>query len=370
MFNLNSQFFYDTFNKVYTESGDKPYIFKTSYGLSMLGTAVSEVERCVIGAGITPSTFIGIRICEEDTFYLRDADSELMYECARGDLSNYYENNWAKDIFHLIGRLTKSVNINGAKILIGKSCDHWEFSHYSAAVALGFSHIFCKNLQPAELLPLILPEGASFAESAGALMSLSAVENRCMLIENRHLVYFPFPIGEFKIVIAVVSDKPFKNPDFKKVLENIKELKFGTDFLQFSQITKQEIELYREQPDYLYALFARNEMERLALAAACLKQGDLARFGEILTQSAEELLKAVGKPAEKVKKMFEISAALSAGCGIYRNKGIFAIVRNGEVDQFVDMVGHLYEKKAGTKPEFYICSSSESCAVTNFEDKN
>lgn len=354
---MTGEVFSDNFQKVYAGKNEKPYIFKAAYGLLMLGEAISEVERRVIGIGITPDTLIGIRLCREDIFYLRELDSEVMYECRRTELGVYRENNWAKDIFHLIGRLTKSINAAGAQILFYKEGKKEEFESYSAAAAIGFSDIFCKSLNPAALLGVILPDNINFADNAKELISLEAAKDRFAFVENQIPIYLPASLSGYKIIIVLTGEKPFKNPDFKRVLDRMKETGRG-EVSSFSHISRDEIGLYRDLPEYYLALFARNESERITAGAEALKRGDINLFGDIVKQSGKEYLAAAGKSSSNIELLFEFASEISYVCGIYKNRGVFAVVADGEVDKFVAGVGEMYEKKAGSKPEFYICADS------------
>lgn len=332
---MNGDTFYETFYKVYGESDDRLHVFKLAHSMLVLGEAAASEGRRVIGLGITPDTFIGIRLCSDGSFYLRETDSEIMYDCEKNKLFAYRENDWAKNLFHILGRLCGSINISGAQVLFHKECGA-DFANYAAAVCYGFSKIFCSDITAAEILSMILPGNADFAENARQLLSLDSQKGRFSLIENRVPVYIFPGMDDYMTVLALTGEKAFADP-IKRA-----EQSGMTD----------EIKAFEEE-----------ENRRVTVGAALLKKGDTEGFGRIVKKSAEEYLELAQKHSEKVKMLFKCAAALSDICGIYENRGIFSFVHKDVVDEFVDTLGAEYEKKAGTKPEFYICAPSASETV-------
>ena len=359
---MTGQSFYENFKKFYPKNEGEIYIFKTAYGLIMLGEAISEAERRVIGAGITPDTYIGIRLLEEDMFYIRYTDSEMVYECAYENLGAYHEKNPAAKIFRLLDRITKNINVRGAEILFMPDCDNGELSGYSEAAVIGFSNIFCQNQQPGDLLESIIPNNTDFSQNARRLISICAKENTFSLIENRTPVFFSIPsLSGYKIIITLTGEKPFKRPEFDKITKDLKDE--IVDFSTFENFADKEEISGSDLPEYRYAAFLKAEAARIASGAICLKNGDLAGFGKLVKESASEYISAVGKEAKNVELLFKIAAPKTVACGIFKERGIYSIVPNAEVDNFVKSVGTLYEKKAGRSPEFYICASSFSGEV-------
>ena len=358
---MTGQDFNEIFKKVYPKNEGEVYIFKTAYGLIMLGEAVAESERRVIGTGITPDTYIGIRLLEEDVFYIRDSESDMVYDCAYEDLGAYNEKNPASKIFQLLNRITKSINVKGAEILFMRGCGYSEMNGYSEACAIGFSNIFCKNQQPGELLDLILANNSDFSQNAKGLISINAKENMCALIENRTPMFLPLPLSGYKTVIALTGDKPFKRPEFSKIIKNLKkEMGSFSNFESFFDNAKLTA---GDLPEYKCAAFLSSEASRITSGAAFLKSGNLAGFGELVKQSAVEYMSLIGKEAKNTELLFQIASPNTTVCGIYKERGIYAIIADTDVDNFINKVGSLYEKKAGKKPEFYICASSFSGEV-------
>lgn len=312
--------FRETFSKVYGESSEKIYIFKIAYGMIMLGEAVSESVGRIIGTGIAPDTFIGVRFCKENCFYLRETDSEFMYECKTENLLEYSDKDWAKDIFRLIGHICLGKNINGAQVLLHKECGT-DFAAYDTAVCYAFSNIL--NLLPDEWVRVI--NNINFAKSAKNLISLSSCVKGFWLVENQNPVYILHELPETKIVLAFCG----KQKEF---------------------IAEDES-------------FIKNEEIRIIDGVAALKRGDLCEFGKKVKESAKEYFDNISKNAENLKIMFDISKSYSDVCGIYEKRGIFTFVKDGKVDEFIEKVEEEYKKKSGEKPEFYICaqSTTEQC---------
>lgn len=322
---LTAETFNETFLKIYGKNSENLHIFKIAHGMTLLGDAAAEQIHRIIGIGIAPDTFIGIRFCEDDCFYLRETDSEIMYECKKSNLSEYNDMDWAANIFHLIGHFILSINISGAQILFHKECGA-EFADYAVAVCYGFSNIFCKNLSLGELLGIVLPHSADFSENAKKLISFSSSKKGFLFVENLHPFYL-LPMMEDKKIILILIGKRC-----------------------FGKIEEKE-----------YKDFVDNEIRRILNGGEALKKGDLSAFGKNVKESAQEYLTKAKGDTEKIEILFSTVSQFSDICGLYKKDGIFAFVNDNCVDEFVNKVSEEYEKKAGEKPEFYICAPSVTC---------
>lgn len=353
---------FDIFSKLYPKNKEVPCVFKIPYGIALLGGETAETEHCLFGINITPDCYIGIRFCTGGVFYIRSTDSNIMYECSRKGLAEYNENNWAKEIFHILSRMNGSINADGAEILFHSECNRAEFRRYPELTAYAFAEIFYGGLKSADALSFISSKKNGYKEKALRLMSVNSEKNKIYYIENGVLIPAEFVFDGYKTVLISAGNKFVKQIDFERLLENVRNTR--REFTgSFSNIDRKEAQKYKSMTEYPYIKFAINERERIFELERSIKKGDIIAMGEIIKESAGEYFNLLGKDGTAACRLFDIAENAADVCGIYDKYGIYAILPDGETDSFINNVGKECERKTGLIPEFYVCETSFGGAV-------
>lgn len=337
----------NNFEKVYSKKDTSPFIFKGAYPVILMGEHNPEDSQTVLGIGVKPDTYIGVRLCD-DNFYISDIKERVVYQCKREELPYYKENKWAGELFLIISKMIKDTEIEGAEILFCAEGRNEEIESYKSVLCYAFSKITGKYFYDKELLNFILPNDCNFVENSRMLFSLNSEKDKVMFADDASFGYIaPIP-SEYKILLILTDEKPFKGIDLARKKE--KEEDFVID----------EYTIYKDLEDYSAFEFSKREKTRTEWGIKALKKGDLREFGNMLKASAEEYLAELNKKNSKVGTLFFTVSLLTEICGIYKNKGVFAFVQEERVDTFVENIGNIYEKKVGKKPNFYICETSDT----------
>lgn len=346
---MNGESLRENFIKVYRENDAPVYVFKAAHGFSM--TRETEINRCMLGMGIAPDTYMGVRLCEKDMFYVRYADSEMQYECHRSKLAEYNDSERAKPVFRSLAKLVMNKPVSGAQIYFCCECE--DFSEYTAVLVYGFSTLLGIDASEERLLTFLYPEKYSYTKNARALITLSSAENRCEMIEESGIILFSLPMKGCKIIICKLDEKSLKPIDYNKIIQNI----------ETESLTQEEILAFKDTEEYEKLNFAINERKRFKELKEALENGRFADFSHIIKRSSLEYLLLTKKNGRNLKMLFDIAYESAIICGIYEGCGIYAFVEEDRVDKFIKSVGIAYENKIGKKPFFYVCASSETKKV-------
>lgn len=341
--------FLNNFEKVFPKKDDKPFIFKAAYPVILMGEYNLSEKQKVLGIGIKPDTYIGVRLRNDDNFYIRDISDVVVYQCVREELSYYKENEWAGELFSILSKMIKNTDISGAEILFYAEPKNKEIESYKASLCYAFFKITGEKFKNKELLNFMLPNDCTFSENAKALISLNSAKNKVLLVENATPQYIHTIDTKYKIILILTEEKPFKGIEFPKIkAEDDKDIIFD------------EYTIYKDLEDYSVMEFSKREQTRTDWAILALKKNNLREFGAMVKASAEEYLAESNKKNSKVGTLFFTASILTEVCGLYKNRGVFAFVMEEKIDSFVEKVGKIYEKKAGKKPNFYICETTDT----------
>ena len=101
------------------------------------------------------------------------------------------------------------------------------------------------------------------------------------------------------------------------------------------------------------------ENQRTIEAVAALKKNDIARFGELMNQSHISLRDDYEVSCEEIDVLVDLAWQVPGVYGSRITGGGFggctvSIVKNEDVDLFIDRVGSAYKEKTGNTAEFYV----------------
>lgn len=161
------------------------------------------------------------------------------------------------------------------------------------------------------------------------------------------------------------SDYNTRRLESEKAFELLQPV-FAVDYL--SEITVADLEKVKNilQNDVLYrrAKHVITENNRTHNAFAALKNNDLVTFGKLLNESHLSLRdnyevtgKALDTLAENAWKQKGVYGARMTGAGF--GGAAIALVKNDDIDAFIDKVGIAYKEEMGYEADFYIANIGE-----------
>lgn len=306
------------FNKVYGENDMPVYVFKAAHGFNMMSFLCDKA----IGTGIAPDTYMAVRYCDEEVFYIRFADSEIQYECKRNSLGEYTAKDRAKAVFGTMAAFIKNSKVKGGQIYFYSECDGFE--EYCAVSAFGWGTLIGLKTTGEELFKYIYPETMNFEDNAKNIITISSAENICEAVEEGNISYYSLPFVNCRIIVAKTEAVKCNISDLKK------------------------------------AELIDNEKERFYRIKEALKNGKYSDFGHEIRRSSREFLSIISKKEIKLQTLFEAAADEAIICGIYERSGIYAIVEDAVTDKFIEKVGNICERKIGIRPDFYVCGFSST----------
>ena len=134
-------------------------------------------------------------------------------------------------------------------------------------------------------------------------------------------------------------------------IQTLDYLAYNLD-LKGKKIIITKINTRRKRPDFP-EIYNEHEKERVTKATACLECGYTDQLGLLMQDASQDMLKR--HPDNKAEQLLDIILDYSPSVRILPDySGAVAFVNNNDVDNFIMLVGDKYEKKAGTRPAFYI----------------
>jgi galactokinase len=130
-------------------------------------------------------------------------------------------------------------------------------------------------------------------------------------------------------------------------------------------VTSQQLEVHRrELPEVVYRRCRHvvTENERVLDAASALKQGDVAKFGQLMNQSHQSLRDDFEVSCAELDLMVGLARKVEGVFGARMTGGGFGgctvnLVRHDKTDEFQNTVAAGYREATGLTPEIYICKA-------------
>ncbi len=341
--------FLDTFKKVYGGEEENIHGFFLPQGVEFLGGVTGEYLKKAIGVGLSPGTYAGIRICEDNIFKLRKIDSEILYSCHKDNLGEYRDDEWAEEIFKQIDKLLGVINVKGAEILVAIECGEMGYDDIKAAVCYGFIKLFLGGADHREITKIIAMDERKYNNFSRKLIGISAKENHLGVTFENNVVSVPVELNGCRAVVAIIDKKGVK-VDFEKDIKRIMSDKNNPPF--------EDIKMYQHLPEYKYLAYFEKEKERILLSESYIMSGNITELAKLINKSAEEYLK-LGKNSA-LNDLFYIMSSMALFSCVYNDRGVVSIISDIETDEYIEKVDKIFNKKTGSSPEFYISDISSA----------
>ena len=130
-------------------------------------------------------------------------------------------------------------------------------------------------------------------------------------------------------------------------------------------VTSQQLEEHRKElPEVIYRRCRHvvTENERVLDAASALKQGDVAKFGQLMNQSHQSLRDDYEVSCAELDLMVGLARKVEGVFGTRMTGGGFGgctvnLVRRDKIDEFQNTVAAGYQEATGLTPEVYVCKA-------------
>jgi len=141
-------------------------------------------------------------------------------------------------------------------------------------------------------------------------------------------------------------------------------------------VTSQQLEEHRKElPEVIYRRCRHvvTENERVLDAASALKQGDVARFGQLMNQSHQSLRDDYEVSCAELDLMVGLARKVEGVFGARMTGGGFGgctvnLVRRDKIDEFQNTVAAGYQAATGLTPEIYSCKAVKGAEELRMSD--
>ena len=154
--------------------------------------------------------------------------------------------------------------------------------------------------------------------------------------------------------------------------EALHDLQKVVDIKTLGDLTEEEFEAHKDAiKDEICKKRAKHavyENQRTIRAVKALKENDIAEFGRLMNQSHISLRDDYEVSCEEIDVLVDLAWKIDGVIGSRITGGGFggctvSIVKNDEVDTFIDQVGAGYKEKTGREAEFYVVEIGDGARV-------
>jgi galactokinase len=205
------------------------------------------------------------------------------------------------------------------------------------------------------------------------LISATGRQGHAMLIDCRWLAVTPAPLppGTAVVVLDTGTRRGLVDSAYN---ERRSQCEAAARFFHVPALRDVTVELFQQQAAGLDPITRRRarhvitEDERTLLAVEMMRQGDVAALGQLMNQSHASLRDDYEVSSDALDAMVDY-AQRHAACHGARMTGAgfggcaVALVRAGEVGEFVGATGAAYRVKTGHAPAVYVCQATDGAAV-------
>jgi len=200
----------------------------------------------------------------------------------------------------------------------------------------------------------------------------------CRSLEFEHL---PFPPSAQLVICNTMVKHDLASGAYNERRQQCEE---GVELLRtvlpnvtaLRDVTSQQLELHRKElPEVIYRRCRHvvTENERVVGAASALKQGDVAKFGQLMNQSHQSLRDDYEVSCAELDLMVGLARKVEGVFGARMTGGGFGgctvnLVRCDKIDEFQDTVATGYQEATELTPEIYICKAVKGAEELQMAD--
>ncbi|HPT61702.1 MAG TPA: galactokinase [Bacillota bacterium] len=382
------------FKEFYPEAGS-PRVFFAPGRVNLIGEHTDYTGGFVMPMALDLGITMLTAPRKDGVFRLRSKSFEQPVEFSIEDLKDDSKadkkdtwGNYPKGV--VIELLKLGAPVTGADILYSSNLPTGAGLSSSAAIgmatAFGLAEVAEFEVSKQELAFLCQRMENNFIGVKSGIMDQFAVglskENHAIFLDCTSIEYeyVPFELEDHKVVITNTAKKRGLNEsrynerreEAEEALKQIAEMK--PNVKSYRDLSLDDLSLvnalrypYRERARHIVT-----ENHRVLEAKAALEQGNLTQFGQLMLASHRSLSLDYEVTGKELDTLFQVQ--LEAGCHKTRMTGAgfggctVSLVKEDEIDQFIEYVRANYKERTGLDPEFYIAKGSGGVREIGEED--
>ena len=369
------------FIKIFGGTEDELRIFTSPGRVNLIGEHTDYNGGFVFPAALTFSTTVIARKRDDDVIRIKASDLPDIIEGTLDTLDNFRDLKWGNYQFGVFVELKKAgYNLTGADMIFHDTTPHGAGLSSSAAIEVSSAIAMAslggaKEIDSIEMAKLSQMAEHNYVGVKCGIMdqfaSAMGKKNHAIFLDCKTLDYklIPIVLDGYKLVLSNTNKK--HSLGASKYNERRNECEKGFEILKkyipkatcLGDITPEMYEPYKDKiTDEIVEKRVRHVIEeddRVKKSIDVLVAGDLKAFGELMTASHNSLrdlyevtcpeLDLLAAEALKIDGVLgsRMTGAGFGGCTV-------SLVKNENVDEFIEKLGKIYLDTIGHKADFYI----------------
>ena len=328
----------NNFVKRYEGSKEGLRSFSVSPYVNLLGEGIEKL--CFVSTNFSIETVVTLRLSDEEGFCYMCNDSDIEHIAGVHELTKSFSDDEENIVFSEIAR--KKEKIKGAKILFDFASDEEKFKMKKEAVFAAFEIINNRCIRENDVMePQVL-----FAKANTLLYKFNTFE------------YIDVDFADKKLILITGDAKKEKIDEL--LMKSYEQLKKEYGISDIYELINN-----KPCPEDINKRYIVNEIARIKEFYDEIKScGELnQKCCEILAESSKELFSICEKSGKKLEKMYKTASDTGLSEVVFAGveyAGIIAVVKNENVDKFIEIYTQEHKKTAGDIPAVYICNSCDS----------
>ncbi len=377
----------EMFYEFYGNDREPVRVFTSPGRVNLIGEHIDYCGGPVLPAALTMKTTIVARKRKDDIIRMRATDLDVCVETSISEIPNLKGKlKWGDYQLGVADELMKAgYPICGCDLLFDDTTPHGGGLSSSAAIEVStalclatFSNELTGKEKTIDMVEMALisqkAEHNYIGVNCGIMDQFASAmgkANHAIYLDCATLDYelVPLELGEYRLVLSNTNKK--HSLGSSKYNERRGECEAGFNILkkylpeinQLADISISDFEIYKNKIEdevvrrrIMHVVY---ECDRVHKSVNALKNGELAKFGELMNASHKSLsedyevscdeLDLLAYEAQKLDGVLgsRMTGAGFGGCTV-------SVVKKDSIDEFVEKIGKLYENKFGHPASFYI----------------
>ena len=363
-------------------NADKVRIFRAPGRVNLIGEHTDYNDGFVMPAALDFSTWVRVSPLKRRKLKIISENFNEEVEIDLDDQNLSARGHWSDYPVGVAVELERAGHhLRGARLQIRGEVPIGSGLSSSAAIEVATACALVANselkIDPRELAVLCQRAENEFVGARVGIMdqfiSLFGQAQKALLLDCRSLEFRLLPLPDnVRLIICNTMVKhalasSAYNERRAQCEAGVKHLaKFVPNVAALRDVTIEQLEAHvggLEDVVYRRCRHVITENARVLSAGDALEQGNLERFGELMSESHRSLRDDYEVSSDELDLMVEIAEKVEGVYGARMTGGGFGgctvnLVANTNVDQFKDRVSQEYESATSLKPEIYICTAA------------
>ncbi len=367
-------------------------IFTSPGRVNLIGEHIDYCGGCVMPASLTMGTTVIARKRDDGVIRLKATDLDIMVETTVADMHNLKGKlKWGDYQIGVALELIKAgYNVTGCDLLYDDTVPHG--GGLSSSAAIEVSTALClsafanenagvsKDIDMVEMALISQRAEHNFIGVKCGIMDQfasamgkkdHAIYLNCATLEYEHI---PLRLNDSSIVLTNTNVK--HSLGSSKYNERRTECEEGLNALKtvisdITELADLTIEQFEQYKDVIENPVTRKrikhvvyECERVRISAEAMKNDDIEEFGRCMNESHDSLRDDYEATCPELDFVVSEGRKISGVLGIRMTGAGFggctvAIIKNTDVNEFIESVGKAYEDKFGHRASFYVSDTGD-----------